>query len=46
MGFVDIDDEAVIIWVDGADGQAFDDMMALAQPVIESIRFEQAVATE
>ena len=40
MGFVDVGDEAVVIWVDGADGQPFDDMMALTQPVIESIRFE------
>ena len=46
MGFVDVGDEAVVIWVDGADGEPFDDMMALAQPVIESLRFEVPVATE
>jgi len=46
MGFVDVGEEAVIIWVDGADGQPFNDMVALAQPVIESIRFEDPVATE
>jgi hypothetical protein len=39
LGFVDVGGETVVIWVDGAKGAPFADMLALAKPVIESIRF-------
>jgi hypothetical protein len=39
MGFIDIGDEAVVIWVDTVPGVSYAGMQALVQPVIESIRF-------
>ncbi len=39
MGFVDVGDEAIVIWVDASGGVSLDAMLALAQPVIDSLRF-------
>jgi hypothetical protein len=45
LGFIDVGGETVVIWVDGTQGAPFADMLALAKPVIESIRFSDAATS-
>jgi hypothetical protein len=45
LGFVDVGGETVVIWVDGTKGAPFAHMLALAMPVIESIRFTDAASS-
>jgi hypothetical protein len=44
MGFVDIGGEAIVVFIDAGDGTPLADMLELAQPVIESIRFAAPAA--